>query len=63
MTDDEMRDYVQAIRDCDTTEAEISAIQVCVLHSAILNKDQKLLTSRILGVLKEILKEARANNL
>ncbi len=54
-----MRDYVEAIRDCDTTEAEISALQVSILHGGILTKDEKLLTSRILGVLKAILKEAR----
>lgn len=59
MSEEEMRDYVEAIRDCDTTEAEISALQVSILHGGILTKDEKLLTSRILGVLKAILKEAR----
>jgi len=59
MTDADMRDYVSAIASCDTTDAEIKRLQVSILHGGILTKDEKLLTSRILGVLAAILEEAR----
>lgn len=60
MTDAEMRDYVKNIRECDTTDAEINRLQASILHGGILTKEDKLLTSRILGVLRAILKEARS---
>lgn len=52
-------DFIRRIRECDITHDELTRLRVDVVYGGILKKDTKLEINACLGVLRDILDEAR----
>lgn len=52
-------DFIRRIRECDITHDELTQLRVAIVYGGILKKDTKMEINACLGVLRDILDEAR----